>query len=275
MSQQNICFIGAGNMARSLIGGMVNSGYDPAHIWASDPNAESLAALKQFGAIHTSTSNAESVTQAEVIVFAIKPQQLPTVAQQIQPLINTRQQLGISIAAGIRLPDIQRWLADKIPLIRCMPNTPAMIGSGATGLFAGPGVAPQQRAIAENMLASVGITLWVEQETLLDTVTALSGSGPAYFFLMMDALQNAAVELGLTPQQARALTIQTGLGAAQMAQHSPHDLSELRRQVTSPGGTTEAAIQILQSAHVEQCFARALHAAHTRSIELAATFGDA
>jgi pyrroline-5-carboxylate reductase len=181
--------------------------------------------------------------------------------------------LIISIAAGITEPDLRNWLGGDLAIIRCMPNTPALIGCGATGLFANSFVNKDQRQIADAILSAAGITVWVDDEKLLDSVTALSGSGPAYFFLVIEILQKIGEELGLTPEQARQLTLQTAVGATRMAQQSDESAAVLRKRVTSPGGTTERAIEILQSGGIEKLFSKALTGAYTRCEELSDLLG--
>lgn len=272
MKNHTITFIGAGNMAHSLIGGLIADGFDPKKIWATNPLPEQLENLKPLG-IHTSQDNHVGAAHADIIIFAVKPQILKTVALELAEIINKKNSLVISIAAGVRETDLRRWLGNNCAIVRCMPNTPALVSSGATGLYANPHVTPEQKNLAESILRAVGITVWLDDETHLDTVTALSGSGPAYFFLMMEALENAAVNLGLPSETARLLTIQTALGAARMALESSHTVSELRQNVTSPGGTTERALQVLEHGQLKSLFAEAVQAAQQRAIELAEVFG--
>ena len=274
MNTKNITFIGAGNMARSLIAGLLADGYDPAKIWASDPNPAQLNDLHTRHSIQITTDNNEAISNSDVIVLAVKPQMLHTVCEQIATITQQKQCLVISIAAGIRASDIQRWLNGKLPIVRVMPNTPALLQCGASGLYANEQVNNEQKELAESILRAVGITLWVDREELMDTVTALSGSGPAYFFLLMETLQESATQLGLDPQAARMLTLQTAFGAAKMALESEDDAAMLRQRVTSPGGTTEAAICSLEDNDIRQHIHMALQAARDRSCELAKQFGD-
>ncbi|NOX09491.1 MAG: pyrroline-5-carboxylate reductase [Gammaproteobacteria bacterium] len=273
MNTKNITFIGAGNMARSLISGLLADGYDAKNIYASDPDVAQLNNLQVHHAININPDNNEAISNSDIIVLAVKPQMLRSVCQQIAASTQQRCPLVISIAAGIRATDIERWLGGKLPIVRVMPNTPALLQCGASGLYANERVSDEQKDIAESILRAVGITLWVEQEALMDTVTALSGSGPAYFFLLMETLQESATQLGLAPQAARMLTLQTALGAAKMAMESEDDAATLRRRVTSPGGTTERAICVLEENDIRQHIHLALQAAKRRSHELAEQFG--
>ncbi len=274
MTQTTISFIGGGNMARSLIGGLIADGRDANSIWVSDANKEQLATLSAGLAVHTTTSNIEAIKNADVIILAIKPQILPLVAEELKEATMGRPVLFLSVAAGIREPDINRWLGGQAAIVRTMPNTPALIQTGATALYANKYVSEAQRNQAETIMRAVGLALWVEDEKQMDIVTALSGSGPAYFFLMMESLEQAATEMGLPKQTARLLALQTGFGASKMALEASDELSELRRCVTSPGGTTERAVNSLEDNGIRELFANALKAAKTRSEELAQQFGD-
>ncbi len=273
MTQPTIAFIGAGNMAGSLIRGLVADGYDAGQIIAADPNAAQLAALRSQAGVRTAGDNAAAVASAEVVVLAVKPQILQTVARQIAGAVQGHRPLVISIVAGIRERTLQGWLGGGLPLVRTMPNTPAMIGAGATVLHATPEVTPEQQDTAESILRAVGLTRWVEDEDLMDAVTALSGSGPAYFFLVMEAMEQAALELGLPGETARLLTLQTALGAARMAMESHDDPATLRQRVTSPGGTTERALAVFEERGLRSAFAAALMAARDRSVELSDLLG--
>lgn len=245
---QTICFIGGGNMAQSLIGGLIHNGYDSQHIIVSDPDSQRLQQLAELYSVRTSEDNLPAVEIADVLVLAIKPQILAQVCQQLQPAVQQKRPLIISIAAGIRSTDIERWLGGNLPVVRSMPNTPSLIQAGASGLYANAGTSTEQKATAEQILQAAGITLWVESEELLDAVTALSGSGPAYYFLIMQAMQRAAEKLGLDAHSADLLARQTALGAARMATEGEDDPATLRAKVTSKGGTTAAAIASLRPA---------------------------
>ena len=212
---------------------------------------------------------------ADVVVLAVKPQVLKPVATALAEAVQKRRPLIISIAAGVRTPAIARWLGGEVALVRAMPNTPALVASGATALYATAAVSPAQRALAESILRAVGLTLWLEDEAQMDAVTALSGSGPAYFFLVMEALEEAAVNgLELPRDIARLLTLQTAFGAAKMALESAEDMATLRARVTSPGGTTERAVEVLENGRLRALFAAALAAARQRSIEIAERLGE-
>ena len=272
MTQPTIAFIGAGHMAGSLINGLTSDGYDPTCIVASDTNPDALAAMARRTGVRTTVDNGVAAG-SDVVVLAVKPQTLQGVAREIAPVVQQRRPLVISIAAGIREDALEDWLGGAVALVRTMPNTPAMIGAGATVLHAGSGVTDAQRDTAESILRAVGLTRWVDDEGLLDAVTALSGSGPAYFFLVMEAMEAAAIELGIPRETARLLTLQTALGAARMAIESDEEPATLRRRVTSPGGTTERAVAVFEDGGLRELFDRALTAARDRSVELSRLLG--
>jgi pyrroline-5-carboxylate reductase len=274
MSSKTITFIGAGNMASSLIGGLVADGYAPKKIVASDPDSGKLADLSARFGIQSATDNIDAVQRADVVVLAVKPQALEQVCGDIRAAVQQRHPLVVSIAAGIREADLQAWLGGDITLVRSMPNTPAMLQAGATVLHADPGVSAAQRDLAESILRAVGLTRWVDDEALMDVVTALSGSGPAYFFLVMEAMEAAAIANGLTADTARLLTIQTALGAARMAIESSDGPAALRQKVTSPGGTTERALSILEQGELRALFEKAVTGACERSRELSEMLGN-
>lgn len=273
MQHPTIAMIGAGNMGASLIGGLIQNGHPSEKIIATDMSAEKLAMLHETFHIRTATNNNEAIQSADVIVFAIKPQGFESVAVSAKDTVRERRRLIVSIAAGIREASIQEWLGGEQAIVRAMPNTPALIGAGAAALYANAFVTETERNLAESILRAVGIAVWLTDETMMDTVTALSGSGPAYFFLFMEAMQHAAEELGLPSDTARLLTLQTALGAARMAIESGKPLAELRRNVTSPGGTTEKALGVLQDQHLPAIVRHALQAAKLRSEELADLLG--
>lgn len=260
-------------MARSLIGGLIADGYEARNICVSDPHASQREALQQAFLIHTTAENQEAIADADVVIFAVKPQILKIAAAEAAPALQKRKPLIISIVAGIREPTLNTWLDGPHAIVRAMPNTPAMVRSGATALYANGQVSKQQRNLAESIMRAVGLAVWVDDEAHMDIVTALSGSGPAYFFLVMEALEEAAVELGLPAETARLLTLQTAYGAAKIALESSESTAELRMHVTSPGGTTEQAIKVLQEGDTEALFCAALLAAHRRSTELAELLG--
>lgn len=274
MQHVTITFIGAGNMAHSLIGGLVANGYPADRIYATSPQLAELSDLHAKFAINTTQDNSVGARAADVVLFAVKPQILKTVALELAPIINEKRSLVITIAAGIRETDLRHWLGDHSPaIVRCMPNIPAMIHCGATALYANPWVNSEQKNLAESILRAVGITLWLTDEHQLDVVTALSGNGPAYFFRVMEILMQSAEQLGLPHDVAQLLTLQTALGAARMALESPDSVTALRQRVTSPGGTTERALQVLEEGEIATIFAKALHAAQQRAVELAELFG--
>jgi pyrroline-5-carboxylate reductase len=268
---RKLAFIGGGNMAAALIGGLIKRGIRASHLVAADPSAEQLARLEQTYGIRTSVDNAAAVRDAEVVVIAVKPQQIRGVCLNLAPALNSKP-LVISVAAGIPHAALSRWLGSAIPVVRTMPNRPALNGFGATGLFAPASVGAAHRALAESIMAAVSATVWVDHESQMDTVTALSGSGPAYFFLFMEALEAAARERGLPADVAHQLTLATAYGAAQMAKESADSLAVLREQVTSKGGTTAAALAVLDAAGLRAIVAHAVAAADRRSAELAAEF---
>ena len=267
MAQQVIGFIGAGNMATSLVGGMINKGIRPARIWMSDVSEARLDELARLHRVHVSSDNSEIARRADVLVLAVKPQVMQAVCETLRAGLDGRQPLVISIAAGITVAQLKHWLGD-LPVVRCMPNTPAMVQAGATGLYAEPAVSAEQRELAGQILGSVGLTFWFEAEAMLDAVTAVSGSGPAYFFLMMESMISAAVGLGLDEHTARQLVLQTAWGAAQLAITSESGPDVLRQQVTSPGGTTAAALQVFEDAGFRTLVDQALTAARRRAREL-------
>jgi pyrroline-5-carboxylate reductase len=266
-----IAFIGAGNMARSLVGGLLQHGLSAASIVASDPDASQRGTMAALG-VATTASNAVAITDAATIVLAVKPQAMRTVVQDLRTTLASTQLL-ISIAAGVPSSAIERWCSQSLGIVRCMPNTPALYGAGVTAMFANKSVTPQQRANAEATLAAVGHVIWVADEAALDAVTAVSGSGPAYFFYLMEAMIAAGVELGLDEETARTLTLRTASGAALMATQSGLAPSQLRRNVTSPGGTTERAIAVLDANRCRAALIEALRQAANRSVELANEFG--
>jgi pyrroline-5-carboxylate reductase len=274
MNNTTLSFIGGGNMAGSLIGGLIADGWNPASIRVSDTDARQLERLSQRFPVTTTTDNNRAVEGADVVVLAVKPQVMKDAVQSLAASISKQQPLVISIAAGITEPTLRQWLGEETAIVRSMPNTPAMVQSGATGMYANPYVKDDQRSIAESILRAVGIVIWVDDETMMDAVTALSGSGPAYIFLFIEALQAAGLELGLCRETAYLLALQTAFGAAKMALESEEDATMLRQRVTSPGGTTERAIKILLEGGFGELVSKAVHTAAERSRELAKEFGD-
>jgi len=266
-----IAFIGGGNMASALIAGMVKGGGET-QVHVVDPNPEALARLEaQYGA-STSGSIDAAVADADAIVLAVKPQQMRDVAGALAPHLGSGP-LVLSIAAGIRGADLSRWLGDYGAIVRAMPNTPALIGMGVTGLVALAGVSDAQRTLADGVLRAVGQTVWLDDEALIDPVTAVSGSGPAYVFYFLEAMEAAAVEMGLSAEQGKQLALATFAGATQLAAQSDESLEVLRQRVTSKGGTTHAAITSMESAGVKAAIGNAMKAAAARGRELGNELG--
>ena len=234
-----LAFIGGGNMARSLIGGLLKTGVAASTIRVAEPGAEARDALGREYGVVTYAENRLAAADADVILLAVKPQVMPSIHHELRDLLQRSRPLLISIAAGVRIDQLERWFG-ALPIVRCMPNTPALIGAGATGLYANARVSPAQRAQAQHILDTAGLTRWIDDEALMDTVTALSGSGPAYFFALVEALEAAAVAQGLPRDTARLLAAQTCLGAGRMLAESGEDPRVLRQRVTSPNGTTQA-----------------------------------
>jgi len=273
MENSRITFIGCGNMGRSLIGGLIANGLPVNSITGTDINAEQRqTAASQFN-IEVLEDNRQAIKDADVVVLAVKPQSMQETLQTIRADLAQEKPLLISIAAGIQLSHLGLWAGEELAIVRTMPNTPALIRSGATALCANQCTSETQRDLAEAIMRSVGLALWLDDESLMDAVTALSGSGPAYYFLIMEVMEKAATRLGLSQEHARILTLQTAFGAAKMALESNHDAETLRKQVTSPGGTTEEALNVLMNGGIEDLFAEALMAAQERSAELAASLG--
>ena len=270
----NISFIGAGNMASSIVGGMLDKGFPASHIWVSSPADNHLQAMRTRYGVNTSTDNRHCAQQADILILAIKPQVMHEVCQGLAPVIQNTRPLVISIAAGLETPVLDRWLGGDVPLVRCMPNTPALVGMGAAALYATGHVSDTQRAQAEAVFTSVGSVSWVEDEQLLHSVTALSGSGPAYCFLFLEALEQAATEAGLEAATARQLAIQTMAGAAKMAARGEDEPAQLKRNVMSPGGTTEKAIEAFEQGDFRGLVAKAFGAARKRSEELSQQLGS-
>ncbi len=272
MNNNILAFIGGGNMASALINGLIDDGISAEKIIVAEPNADRRKQLAtQFG-IRTVDSNTEAAKQADILILAVKPQVLKQVAMDLAPAL-TNAPLCLSIAAGIRHASLQRWLGEAVPVIRVMPNTPAMINAGASGLFAPSDMSTEHRNAAEHIMRATGIAVWLDQEEQMDALTAVSGSGPAYFFLFMEAMEKSAKELGLPEKTAHLLVLQTALGAARMALESTSSLEDLRRSVTSPGGTTEQALNSFKQQGLEQMVKHALDAANNRSIELSESLG--
>ena len=263
-----ITFIGGGNMARSLIGALIREGTPAASITVAELNADLRKALvRDFGvSVHDNATAAAN--GATVLVLAVKPQGMKAVCHELAPVVATTRPLLISIAAGIRVSQLRDWFGTELPIVRSMPNTPALIGAGATGLIANTATDARQRALAEAILGAAGSTSWIGSEALMDTVTALSGSGPAYFFLLVEALEDAAVAQGMPRETARALATQTCLGAGRMLVEEGEPPAVLRERVTSPGGTTAAALNALAAGNLRGLVTNAVAAATARGREL-------
>lgn len=267
-----LAFIGAGNMARAIMGGLISNGYPAEKIWATDTQKERMADLRQQG-LNTTTDNNSAIAAADIVILAVKPQVLKTVAMDMAATVQQHKPLIISVAAGILCDNLEQWLGGNLAVVRCMPNTPALVGKGASGLYGNQQVSDSQRQQTSEIMQATGIALWVEQETQLDAVTAVSGSGPAYYFMVMEAMVAAGEKLGLSREVAEQLTIQTALGAAEMANQSDVDPAELRRRVTSPKGTTEQAIKTFQQDGLIELFEKAMQACNDRSEALAVELG--
>ena len=260
-------------MARSLAGGLLQNGWDGGRLILADPHGQQRDTMEKSLGLKVYANNVDVAQRADILVFAVKPQVFGTVALELATLVQKKRPLIISIVAGVRSADIERWLGGNLAIVRAMPNTPALIGSGASGLYANARVSDAQRNQAESILRAVGIVTWVKDEQLIDVVTALSGSGPAYFFLVMEALEQAAIAAGLDTKQARLLTLETAFGAAKMALESGEEPAILRQRVTSPGGTTERAIKVMEELGVRRILEQAVTAATRRAGELGDLFG--
>jgi len=269
-----ISFIGAGNMASAIIGGMLDSGFQAGDIWVSAPDDNHLQSLRKRFGISVTTDNRYCAEQADIVILAVKPQVMADVCRDIAPMVQNTRPLMVSIAAGLTSDTLDEWLGGGMPLVRVMPNTPSLVSKGAAGLFANSQVKDKQKKMVQSVFESIGSALWVEDENLLHAVTALSGSGPAYFFLMLEALESAATEAGIEADTARALAIQTMAGAAEMAGRSEHDPAQLKRNVMSPGGTTERAIHTFEDGGLRELVKKAYGAAFERSQEMSKELAD-
>lgn len=269
-----IAFVGGGNMAAALIAGLAGKLTAGENIHVIDPHAPALEKLQAQHGVTTAPAADDALRAADVIVLAVKPQSMREVAAQLLPFLDTAKgALVLTIAAGIRSVDLARWLGDYPAIVRCMPNTPALIGMGITGMVASSGVSTAQRAQADAILAAVGTTVWLDDEEKIDPVTAISGSGPAYVFYFIEAMQQAARELGLTPEQGTQLAIATFTGAAQLAANSSEPASVLRERVTSKGGTTYAALTSMEESGVKAAIVKGIKAAAARGRELGEELG--
>lgn len=272
--QTPIGFIGGGNMTRSLVGGLIATGRAAETLSVSEPDPEKRRFFEQQFGIRATRDNAEVAATCPVLVLAVKPQVIRDALLPLRGELQRQRPLLLSIAAGVTESAIDRWGGGGLAVVRAMPNTPALVGSGATGLYANPRVSDQQKSIAESLMRAVGVTVWLEDEALLDPVTALSGSGPAYFLLFMESLEQAATAHGLSPEVSKLLVLETCLGTAKLAMESDEDLAELRRRVTSPGGTTERALEVMKEAGLSDIVERAFQAASARATELGKLLDD-
>lgn len=266
--QPAISFIGAGNMARAILGGLVANGYDPTRIWASAPEDSHLQGLRDDFGIYTTTDNRHCASQADILILAVKPQVMAQACQDVASVVRNTRPLAVSIAAGLDSQTIGGWLGGDVPVVRCMPNTPSLVGKGASALYATDSVSRQQREAVTSIFSSIGLGVWLEQEQQMHAVTALSGSGPAYCYMLVESMEAAAVDAGVPSETARQLAVQTMAGAAEMCSHGDETPAQLRRNVMSPGGTTEQAVEALESGGLRGIVAKAFNAAKTRSAEL-------
>jgi pyrroline-5-carboxylate reductase len=269
----NATFVGGGNMGGALIRGLIARGLSPRKIMVGEADPQRRSALADGLGVQVTADNHKAVAGADVVVLAVKPQDMAGTVQALSDVFAQRRPLVLSIAAGIRVADIVSWCGPGVAVVRAMPNRPALNGAGATAMYAPPSLSEVHRGLAAEVLGAVGTTVWVQEEDALDVVTALSGSGPAYFFLLAELMADAAVELGLDRTSARELSLQTLFGSGRMARESDGDLARLRAEVTSKGGTTEAALRSFDAANLRGIVAAAISAATDRSRELAQAFG--
>lgn len=267
-----IGFIGGGNMAQSLIHGLMESDFDSKRIWVADHHEKNLHKLASEYGIQTDPSNLNIANRAGILVLAVKPKDMRSLVIELKETLLKHRPLIVSIATGIHTTHFERWFGESMAIVRAMPNTPALLRAGATGLYANGRVTEEEKNLAESLLRAVGITVWVNHEHELDTVAALSGSGPAYFFLILEALQESAEALGLPKDIARLLTLQTALGAARMALETDVALSDLKKQVAPPQGITEKALQVLEAGNIRSLLKKTVEAAKARSIEISHQF---
>jgi pyrroline-5-carboxylate reductase len=275
MKSQRIGFVGGGNMARALIGGLLGRGMPAAQLSVGEPAAPARELLARDFKIGVSADNRSAIEHCALVILAVKPQEAGKVLQALAPQLRSARPVLVSVAAGIQIASLGAWAGPGVPIVRTMPNRAALIGAGVTGMYAAPDVTAEQRMLAEEVMSAAGPAVWVRRESDLDVVTALSGSGPAYFFLLAELMMQAAIGAGLEPEAARQLAVGTLHGAGALARGSDGDLARLRQEVTSRGGTTEAALGAFAAADLGGIVARAMQAATQRSRELAAQFGDA
>lgn len=268
MNNQRVLFIGGGNMTQAIVSGLVTNGHLPKALTALDRNSEKRALLSTQYHINVAEQLTPELFDCDLIVLSIKPQSAKEACLQLQPFLKTRKPLILSVMAGLTISALHSWLGEILPIVRAMPNTPALVKAGATGLFASASVTAEQKMRIEFLIASIGIAAWVEQENQIDIITALSGSGPAYFFLMIEAMQTAAIQLGLPKEIAQRFAVQTAYGASKLASESQESVSTLRARVTSKGGTTEAAITTFQKRDFSIIVETAMRAAKNKANEL-------
>lgn len=271
-STPTLAFIGAGNMSQAILKGLLKQGYPADKIIATGRTASKMEALAAETGVQTTLDNLAACQQADIIILGVKPQMMQDTVTSLVSAIDPQRHLLVSVAAGILANSICSWVGQDCATVRCMPNTPSLVGMGASGLYANDLVSREQKAQAEQIMQAVGISIWLAEEKLIDAVTAVSGSGPAYYFLMMEAMIDAAQGLGLDAEQAKALVLQTAAGAAEMARTSEHSPADLRVAVTSPKGTTEQALNSFANAGYRETVATAMGAAYGRSQELAEMF---
>jgi pyrroline-5-carboxylate reductase len=275
MNSPRIGFVGGGNMARALIGGLIGRGTAASRLSVGEPAAAAREALARDFKVPVNADNRAAIDGCDLVIVAVKPQQAGAVLKALAPQLQGAHTVLVSVAAGIQIASLSAWVGAEVPVIRAMPNRAALIGAGVTGMFAEGAVTMEQRRLAEQTLQAAGQTVWVARESDLDIVTALSGSGPAYFFLLAELMMQAAIAQGLAPEAARLFAIGTLQGSGALARLSDGDLARLREEVTSKGGTTEAALDTFAAADLRGIVGRAMQAATQRSRELAASFGDA
>lgn len=269
--QLNIAFVGCGNLSTSLVRGLLASGYPKEKIWVTNRSAEKNQLLRESLEVHAGEDNHKAVKHANVIVLGVKPQQMQALAKEIAVIVQEKKPLIISVAIGISTEMLSNWLGGEFAIVRSMPNTPAIVSTGASGLYANTLVTDAQKDFAESLHRAVGIAIWVDKESLIDVVAALSGSGPAYFFYMIEAMQSAAVKLGLPEKEASELALQTALGASRLAIESSDDVATLRKKVTSPKGTTEQAIKVFDERQFPRMIEEGMRATILRAQELTAS----
>ena len=271
MQQPKIAFIGAGNMSKALVSGLVGSGYESNKIVIANPSKEKLQYFSESLSVRTTSDNVEAAQQADMIVYAVKPHKVRLISEQLCEVVKQNQPLILSVAAGVKINSMAKWLNYTGPIVRAMPNTPASIGEGCTGLFANTAVSDDQRIVVERIFGSIGVFAWLPKESLLNVVTAVSGSSPAYIFSIMEAMQKAAITMGLDANTASLFTAQSVLGAAKLALKQDNQFAKLREAVTSPQGTTQAALDVFKQQKLDKIIADGMQAAADRAEELAET----